>query len=133
MVQNNPMFEHRDHIRFKSLAKVKIKEINSGEALLNDLSVTGCRVECTNYAEITLNKPYTLEITPESEAKIGVFELEVESKWMRTEAYSCEIGFIIHESPKGKLFDRYVDYLSWRYFHGSGTAGGSTSESNSSE
>jgi len=121
------MFEHRDHIRFKSLAKVRILDVSIGDALLGDLSITGCRVECTNYAEVELNKRYTLEVIPESDAKIGVFELSVESKWMRTENYSCEIGFIVIESPKGKLFERYVDYLSWRYFHGSSMTGGSNS------
>jgi hypothetical protein len=57
---------------------------------------------------------YKLEIIPESAAGIGVFELSVESKWIRSGGYSCEIGFSILESPKGKLFQRYVDYLSWR-------------------
>jgi len=123
------MFEQRNHIRFKALAKVRILDTNLGEALLSDLSITGCKVECTSYAGFELKKQYKLEIIPESDADIGVFELQVESMWIETADYSCEIGFSIIGSPKGKLFERYVDYLSWRYFHGSSMTGGSASES----
>jgi hypothetical protein len=38
----------------------------------------------------------------------------VESKWIHAAGYSCEIGFSILESPKGRSFQHYVDYLSWR-------------------
>jgi len=127
------MFEQRNHIRFKALAKVKIEETSINEALLNDLSITGCQVECTSYAELKLNKQYKLEIIPESDAKIGTFELLVELMWLHTEGYSCEVGFAILESPKGKLFERYVDYLSWRYFHGSSITKNGASESSPAE
>jgi hypothetical protein len=38
----------------------------------------------------------------------------VEARWVRGGDYSCEVGFSITASPKGKAFQRYVDYLSWR-------------------
>jgi len=109
------MDELRKNTRYQTLARAKIKGVNEGETLLRDISVTGCHVECTNYSEITLNKQYKLEVIPESAANIGVFEFLAESKWIRTGNYSCEIGFSIVESPKKKHFQRYVDYLSWRY------------------
>jgi hypothetical protein len=33
---------------------------------------------------------------------------------MRAQGYSCDVGFQILESPKGKEFQRFVDYLAWR-------------------
>ena len=122
------MVEKRGSARYKTIAKVRISGISEGETLLKDLSITGCLLECTSYVGIESNTQYKLEIIPESVAKIGEFELLVESKWVRTEDYSCEIGFSIVKSPKGKLFQRYLDYLSWRYSHGSSMTGSGASE-----
>jgi hypothetical protein len=85
-----------------------------GEALLKDISITGCCIECTMQVDIKPHREYKIEILPESTANIGKFELAVESRWVRVSAYSCEAGFAVIASPKGKLFQRYVDYLSWR-------------------
>jgi hypothetical protein len=106
--------ESRKNIRYRTLAKVRIHGILGEESLLKDLSVTGCCVECTSLADIQPNSQYKLEIIPEKAAKIGKFELEVEVKWLRSGADSGEVGFAITASPRGKLFQRYVDYLSWR-------------------
>ena len=118
------MTEQRKNTRYHTLARVEIEGVNEGEALLKDISVTGCCVECTAYAEAKLNIQYKLRIIPESSAKIGMFDLLVESRWIHSGSYSCEIGFFIMESPKGKAFQRYVDYLSWRYSHGNSMTGG---------
>jgi hypothetical protein len=66
------------------------------------------------YIDIKPNIEYKVEILPESQAQIGGFDLMVSSRWIKTSAYSCEIGFAVISSPKGKLFQRYVDYISWR-------------------
>jgi hypothetical protein len=108
------MLENRKNSRYRTFARVKIPGVLGEESLLKDLSVTGCCVESTSYADIQPGIRYKLVIMPESASKIGDFELSVESKWIRSGGYSCEIGFSILESPKGKLFQRYVDYLTWR-------------------
>ena len=123
------MTELRRNSRFQSIAKVKIEGIEQGETLLKDISITGCRVECTAYAEMKLNTRYNVSIIPEKAAEIGEFTMMVESRWIRTGSYFCEIGFSIVESPKKKHFQRYVDYLSWRNSQGKSMFGGDASES----
>jgi len=112
------MTEQRKNSRFLTIAKVVIKEFGKEEFQLKDLSITGCRLEYPIDTEITLDKRFSLEIIPETEAKIKSFSIEVESKWVRLSSNSCEAGFMITESPKGKQFQNYVDYLSWRYSQG---------------
>ena len=112
------MKELRKNLRYTTLAKIKIKEYGEEEFVLKDLSVTGCRMECSAEIEILPQRRFKLEIMPESEAKVNSFFLDVESKWIHLKGDSCEAGFSICESPKGKQFQRYVDYLSWRYSHG---------------
>jgi hypothetical protein len=108
------MDEKRKALRYPTLAQAQIEGISGGETLLKDLSIIGCCVESTAYMEIKLNTQYKIEVVPEAASGIGKFELLAESKWLHTSGYSCEIGFAILESPKGRAFQRYVDYLSWR-------------------
>ena len=122
------MIEKRKNVRYKSFARAKIEGASEGDTLLKDLSITGGRVECTSYAELKPNVRYNIEIIPEDAAKVGAFDLVVESTWMRSEGYSSEIGFVIVEFPKKKEFQRYVDYLSWRYSQGNSMVGGTSSE-----
>jgi hypothetical protein len=108
------MFQERKNIRYRTLAKARIKGIFEGDAILKDLSITGCCIECTMHVDISPNVQYSLEVIPEKIAKIGKFDLKVESRWKKSGEYSCEIGFNVIASPKGRLFERYVDYLAWR-------------------
>ncbi|MDR0449655.1 MAG: PilZ domain-containing protein [Treponema sp.] len=109
--------ENRRYTRYRSLARVKFPDRVGEECLLKDISVTGCRVECSSLMDLKANALYILEVIPEAAAKIGKFNLEVSSIWIRPGDYSSDAGFSIVASPKGKLFQRYVDYLAWRDNH----------------
>jgi hypothetical protein len=106
--------EQRKNRRFPSIARAQIPGVFAGDGLLKDISVTGCRVESTMHPDIAAAQRYTIKIIPEKNSKIGPFELVTECKWIHAKDYVCDIGFDVIESPKGKAFQRYVDYLSWR-------------------
>jgi hypothetical protein len=106
--------EYRSHTRYRSFARVKFRGLEGKENLLKNISVLGCCVECTSLADIHPDSQYVLEVMPEAASKIGPFDLDVETVWIRPSGYSGDVGFAITASPKGKLFQRYVDYLSWR-------------------
>ena len=108
------MLENRRDKRYRTLARARIFHVLEGENLLKDISITGCCVESTTYADIKPNTRYEMEIEPESAAQIGNFQLTVESKWVRPAGYTGEVGFIVVASPKGRQFQRYVDYLAYR-------------------
>ncbi|MDR2402863.1 MAG: PilZ domain-containing protein [Spirochaetaceae bacterium] len=108
------MFNERKSVRYITHALARIEGVIEGDALLKDISVTGCCIECTMVVDIKPNKVYKITILPEAASNIGSFELKAEARWIQTGGYSCEAGFLIVASPKGKLFQRYVDYLVWR-------------------
>ena len=112
------MMEKRRNSRFKAVAKVTIKEFGKEEFQLKDLSITGCRIEYPLDVEILLDMRFSLKIIPEKDAKIRPFSITAEARWIRVSSNSCEAGFMITESPKGKEFQNYVDYLSYRFSHG---------------
>jgi hypothetical protein len=100
--------------RFSAQAKVRIPEVFKGEALLKDISITGCGIESTMQINIKPGARFVMEVICEAVSRIEKFDLQVESKWIRTKDSSCEVGFSIIASPVGKQFQRYVDYLSFR-------------------
>lgn len=108
----------RSTIRLQSSAKVKLQEIADKECILKDLSITGCKIECSFSKEIIPNKQFTLQIVPERASEVAPFIIVSESKWVNPGEKNCEVGFSIVESPKGKQFQRYVEYLSWRSSQG---------------
>ena len=108
------MLENRKSPRYRAFAHVRIPGVLEGENVLKDLSVTGCCVECTVISDLQPGIQYIIEIEPEKVSQIGRFELTVERKWVHSGDYSSEIGFSVTASPKGRQFQRYVDYLSYR-------------------
>jgi hypothetical protein len=108
------MFEKRKHARYPAIARACIPGALEGEALLKDLNITGCCIEYTFFVDIKPDTYYKIVVFPDSASNIEKFELDVECRWIRTADHSCEIGFSVTASPKGKAFRRYVDYLAWR-------------------
>jgi hypothetical protein len=111
------MPEKRKDTRYQTLASARIPGVLEDEGLVKDISVTGCRVEYTVAVDIQPHSQFELHIIPEKSSKIAKFELEVESKWIRKDGYSTDVGFLIVASPKGKHFQRYVDYLACHESH----------------
>jgi hypothetical protein len=108
------MLEKRKNPRYRTLARAIIPGILEGDNFLKDISITGGCVECTTVVDLPPGSQVQLEVEPESAARIGNFQLVIERKWTRAGGYSNEIGFRIVESPKGRQFQRYVDYLAYR-------------------
>ena len=114
---SNGMQEQRRAPRYQTLAHARINGVLDGENVLKNLSITGCCIEYTGVADIQPNTQYLLEIKPEKVSRIRSFQLQVEAKWIRNDNYTTEIGMSIVASPKGKQFQRYVDYLAYRHTH----------------
>jgi hypothetical protein len=108
------MFEKRKNVRFDTHARARIAKLFHEDALLKDLSVTGCRIESTVFADIELHSLHTIEIIPDAASNIGSFEITAEARWIQKGEYSFEAGFLITSSPTGKHFQQFVDYLGWR-------------------
>ena len=112
---NGDMMDKRRAPRYASLAQARIEGISAGEALLRDLSVIGCRLEFSSAVAFEPGQVVRVLVVPEASATIEPFELEAESRWSRADYDAFEVGFSIRSSPKGKAFQRYVDYLAWRH------------------
>ena len=106
--------ENRKERRYPSIAHARIPELFTGDALLRDISITGCRIECTMHIDIKENARYTITVLPEKSAGVDQFDLIADCKWFHFSSNSYSAGFTIIKSPGKKDFEKYVDYLSWR-------------------
>ncbi len=104
--------------RYSAMAHALVSELIPAEAVLRDLSVTGCRLEFSAAVACGLGTRYRVTIIPEARASIETFDLDAEVRWSRSEYDAFEVGFSIVISPKGKAFLRYVDYLAYRASEG---------------
>ena len=111
------MFIKRDNERYTSHARVRMPGILEGDALLRDFSISGCCIESTIRIDVTLHKTYTLEIIPEKASDVKKFAISAEVRWIRTVDYTFYVGFFIAVSPKGKLFQHFVDYIDYIRAH----------------
>jgi hypothetical protein len=108
------MYKERNHPRYASVAQAELKNVIDGPVLLEDISITGCRVQSKQ--EITLI-PATLciiKIIPEQQSGLEPFDFPAETRWIRKTDDGWEAGFFIAASPQGDEFMRYVDYLAFR-------------------
>jgi hypothetical protein len=99
------------------MAHAEIAGFLGGECFLRNISITGCGVECTGAEDLQQGIQYQMKVKPEKESHIGIFDLQVECKWIRKNSHFTEMGFFIIASPKGRQFQRYVDYLTYRQSH----------------
>ena len=117
--------DKRKNERYQSQAKARIEGADCGEILLKDISIIGCCLASAVNVNVKSGNRYEIEVIPEEAADIGKFKVITESKWIHAAENSTELGFAILESPKGKQFQRYVDYLAWR--SETGVSGGESS------
>jgi hypothetical protein len=108
------MFVVRKTTRYDTLARAVIPGGFEGDALLKDLSVAGCRVESTTLMQMTPGKKCSVLVKPEAASGVDGFDIEAEVRWVREHGGVWEAGLFILKSPKGKFFQRYVDYLAYR-------------------
>ena len=109
------MQNFRKSERFTTSCNVKINVVPKCKFYIKNLSINGCCLKCArNPEKVKINEKYTINIKPEHGSHVHNFDLEVECRWVRNMEDSGEFGFEIISFPKGKNFQSYVDYLSFR-------------------
>jgi len=101
-------------MRFLSNAVVYVVDKSNIEieASLRDLSEHGLSLKSEDYINIEPNSSYVVAVIPEKETKVGKFQLEIESKWVKLNKLQMESGFSVLVSFDEKEFKDYIDYLN---------------------
>jgi hypothetical protein len=96
--------------RYDCVVKVGINGFE-GEAVLKNVSNGGFLMESRTYAAITAGGHYTMQIKPEANSGLKLFELEVEVRWIRSTETKFSAGFLVVMYPVDRSFDKYLDYV----------------------
>ena len=107
------MFKSRDNVRYTGHAYAIISGVVEDKIPLKNFSITGCCIETAIHIDISLYNTYSIEIIPEKESKVKNFAVSAEARWVQAVGNIQYVGFYFTASPKGKLFERFVDYVSW--------------------
>jgi len=104
----------RNELRFLSDALVYVvdKSNKKTEASLRDLSEHGLSIKSENYLSVEPNTSYVVAVVPEKEAKVGKFQLKIESKWIKLNKLQMESGFSVLVTFGEKEFKDYLEYLN---------------------
>ena len=104
----------RNESRFLSNALVYVidESQNKTEASLRDLSEHGLSIRSDNFINIEPNSSYVIAVIPEDNTKVGKFELEIESKWVKLNKLKMESGFSVLVSFNEREFKDYLEYLN---------------------
>jgi hypothetical protein len=100
--------QKRRSVRYRSRALARIPDAFEDQAIVKDISTTGCCIEYERHVSIKPHHMYILHIFPESNAQTEKFELLVESRWSLFRGNACEIGFSIISSPSS-----FSQYRHW--------------------
>ena len=104
----------RNELRFLANALVYVvdKSNNETEASLRDMSEHGLSIKSEDYIDIVPNSPYIIAIIPEKETNIERFQMEIESRWVKTNKVKIESGFSVIVPFNEKEFKDYLQYLA---------------------
>ena len=104
----------RNELRFLANALVYVvdKSNNKSEASLRDLSHNGLSIKSDNYIDIVPDSPYVIAIIPEKETNLKKFQMEIESRWVKTNKNKIESGFSVIVPFNEQEFKDYLAYLA---------------------
>ena len=108
------MQEKRHFPRYTSLARASVPKMFKGDALLRDISIVGCNIECMMSVNAVPEMSYAITIFPEEESHIDSFSITGILRWFHSSPDISVLGFFIKEPPKGERFKQYVDYLTYQ-------------------
>jgi hypothetical protein len=99
--------------RFETGANIIVVNIDNAGAVLKNLSSGGLCIESDEYIGIIPNARYTVNVLPEEAARLDRFNLEIESRWVKSKKRNFESGFAIMVVPGSKEEESLIMYLGY--------------------
>jgi hypothetical protein len=68
-------------------------------------------MESKTFANITPGTTYGMHIVPETSTGLEQFDVEVEARWVLSEVFKFDVGFLLTKTQSRKDMDRYIEFL----------------------
>ncbi len=100
--------EHRQDERFEDCGHVEANAICALPGVLDDISISGCKVHFPVPVHLDMDNDYNLKITlPETENRVPL-RLLCRPQWKRMHDTATEIGFRFLMSPDTSNLKKYI-------------------------
>lgn len=103
--------EHRKDERYTDIGRVEAKELCALPGVLDDISLTGCKVHFPVPLSLDMENDYNITIKFSRNTKNNVLNLLCHPQWKRSKGNETEIGFKILTNPNSKHLSSYISSL----------------------
>lgn len=103
--------ENRQETRYVEIGRVTSTELCPLSAVLDDISITGCKIHYSFPIVVDLENEYELKISPLHYSDTEALNLICKPQWVNEKDGSTYIGFKILYSPDAARLQKFIDYL----------------------
>lgn len=102
----------RQETRYKEIGRINAPELCSIPGILDDISLSGCKVHYQFPVTVDLENEYEIKLSPTSNNDEPPLNLICKPQWFKEHNENTFIGFQILYSPDVNRLSSFIEYLS---------------------
>lgn len=103
--------DNRKEVRYTDIGRVESADLCVLPGVLDDISITGCRVHFPIPVTVDMENDYELKIKLSRKAVLAPLVLICHPQWKRMNGTETEIGFQVLRSPDSPQLASYIECL----------------------
>jgi len=103
--------ENRLHTRYEEIGRITAPEICALPGILDDISLTGCKVHYSFPVVVDLENEYDVKLSPLHGANGTPLNLICTPQWVKEQEGNTFIGFKINYSPDAHKLEEFIKHL----------------------
>lgn len=104
--------DNRKEKRFADIGRVDSVDICSLPGVLDDISLSGCKVHFPVPVTVDMENDYEVKIRPANKCSLEPLNLICHPQWNKNEGSESQIGFKILRSPDTPQLNSYIEELN---------------------
>ena len=102
--------ENRLHTRYEEIGRVTAPELCALPGILDDISLSGCKVHYSFPVVVDLENEYSIRISP-LHGNCSALNLICTPQWVKEQDGNTYIGFQIQYSPDAHKLESFIKHL----------------------
>jgi hypothetical protein len=103
--------DNRKEVRYEDIGRVEAVDICALPGVLDDISLTGCRVHFPIPVTVDMENDYELKIRLSHKTMLTPLILICHPQWKKMNGNETEIGFQVLRSPDSPQLASYIELL----------------------
>ncbi len=103
--------EHRKDVRYEDSGRVEAKSLCALPGVLDDISISGCKVRFPLPIEVDMDNDYDLKMNIPHTDFLPVLRLTGRPQWKKRVGSQTQVGFAFLYSPGTPALNKYINHL----------------------